>query len=103
MINQLQTKFPEPISRSRRIAVWRDRQGMLHRAVGSEVLPRIRLLWTACGKRDIPGNAAWLQNPGDKIDCPDCASVSECNDCGALVDGDGYSIDEHCCFFCKAD
>lgn len=26
-----------------------------------------------------------------------------CPDCNAVVNGDGYSIDERCCFHCKAD
>lgn len=27
----------------------------------------------------------------------------QCPNCGAWVDEDGYSIDERCCFYCRAD
>ncbi len=54
-------------------AVWCDKAGVLHRAVGAEIHRDIpRLLWTACGKKDVPANAAWLQRAEDNIDCPDC-------------------------------
>lgn len=102
-MGKLQTTFEHPKTRDRHVAVWRDKSGTLHRAVGNEVHRGIRLLWTACGKRDVPANAAWLRTSEDEINCPDCAAVSECSNCSALVDGDGYSIDQRCCFYCKAD
>lgn len=30
-------------------------------------------------------------------------AIEHCADCGAIVDGQGYSIDQRCCFYCKAD
>lgn len=36
--------------------------------------------------------------------CPMCEDEPKrCFPCGALVDDDGYSIDERACHYCKAD
>lgn len=77
-MSDVQTKFPDS-SGNDRIAVWRSKNGTLHRAVGADAgLPceRIRLLWTACGKHDVPANAAWLQTIEDEIDCQGCIEVN---------------------------
>ena len=57
-------------------AVWKDEDGIMHWAVGDidTVHQGIRLLWTHCGKRDIPANKAWYKNPEDKVDCSECLS-----------------------------
>ena len=70
-------RFPDPVTGDKRVAVWRDKSGVLHRAVGAEVHQDIRLMWTACEKMDIPANGAWLQIVGDHITCPDCAESKD--------------------------
>ncbi len=75
MTDEIQTLFPDPIDGSPREAVWRDKGGILHRAIGAEVHPGTRLMWTACGKYDIPANQAWLAVWGDKgPTCAECKS-----------------------------
>lgn len=78
------TRFKDPTTGNKCPAVWKDAAGIVHRAVGSYILPYIRLLWTACGKKDIPADSAWLQNSGDDITCPDCQSIAKCPRCGEL-------------------
>lgn len=68
----LQVYFRDPKTGDPRPAVWRDKQGIMHRAIGDEVHRGVRLLWTACQQKDVPANAAWLQNPGDQITCEGC-------------------------------
>lgn len=86
------TKFRSASAPSwgRQPAVWRDRNGALHRAVGADVHDGIRLLWTACGRMDIPANAAWLQRDEDEITCAECRH-EECDEHGsrAVKGGDG--------------
>ena len=53
-------------------AVWTDRAGVMHLVEGDWIHPGIRLLWTLCGKKDIPANAAWQQRREDVVTCPDC-------------------------------
>ena len=55
-------------------AIWQDAKGVTHRAVGAEVHKGIRLMWTACGKADIPADAAWLERPEDIVTCHVCAN-----------------------------
>ena len=76
MTSDLQTVFENPQTRDMQPAVWRDKAGMLHRAVGANVVRGIRLLWTACEKKDIPANAAWLQAQGDNVTCAECLAAS---------------------------
>lgn len=65
--------FSDPKTGHKRPAVWRDRMGVMHRAVGSYVHSDVpRLLWTICGKKDVPANAAWLQNSEDRVTCQGC-------------------------------
>lgn len=66
----VQILFEEPVSRVMRPAIWRDKKGCVHRAIGDEVLPGIRRLWTACGQKDVPAGAAWLQDMD--VTCPAC-------------------------------
>ena len=61
-------------SNGRGTAVWIDKNGVMHRAVGADVHPNIRLLWTACEQQDIPANSAWIQRPEDKVTCYECRS-----------------------------
>jgi hypothetical protein len=37
--------------------------------------PGTFLLWTRCGKHDVPANAAWEKRAEDKIECAECATV----------------------------
>ena len=64
--------FPDSVTGVKYPAVWRDKKGVLHRAVGAWVHREIRLMWTACGKKDIPANCAWLQTAGDEVTCEAC-------------------------------
>ena len=55
-------------------AVWTDKSGITHRAVGATIHPGIRLMWTVCEQSDIPANGAWMERAGeDCINCPACA------------------------------
>ena len=69
--------FPDPKTGRDRPAVWRDKNDTMHRAVGSEVHRGIRLMWTACQKKDIPANKAWLQNQGDAVTCEECKQADK--------------------------
>ena len=53
-------------------AYWVDPAGITHWAVGSDVARGVRLLWTACGDRDIPANAARYRGPLTVVDCEAC-------------------------------
>ena len=56
-----------------------------------------------CRDEAEPGRIE-TDNNGPIVDCPLCADETErCSDCGAKVDGDGISIDDRCCFYCKGD
>ena len=64
------------------VAVWRDgRLDCIHWAVGDQMVPRdsgTMLMWTACGKFDIPANAAlrgkkWTD--GRSVDCELCKTI----------------------------
>lgn len=72
-MSDIETMFPDKFH-NLRPAVWRDRTDILHRAVGAKIssFEFLRLMWTACGKKDIPANGAWLQNHGDYITCTEC-------------------------------
>ncbi|HDZ38390.1 MAG TPA: hypothetical protein ENH62_08915 [Marinobacter sp.] len=72
----VETTFSEPETGNLRPAVWRGKSGKLHRAVGAEVHRGIRLMWTACGRSDIPADSAWLQNPDDTVTCQDCKDAT---------------------------
>lgn len=57
-----------------------DRQGRPykwngHYCEGSEVHRGIFLLWTRCGKHDVPGNAAHTGGD-DLIDCEPCLAIA---------------------------
>ena len=72
----IDVNFPDPKTGHKRPAVWRDRAGVMHRAVGSYVHRDVpRLLWTLCGQKDVPANAAWLQNSEDRVTCKKCLKV----------------------------
>lgn len=62
-------------NRNKRPAYWRDKDDVMHRAVGAQMVSWDRgtfIMWTACGKKDIPGGKAWLQNGGDDVSCEEC-------------------------------
>ena len=73
-MSDVQTRFSDGTG-NKRPAVWKDRKGTVHVAVGAEIHRGIRLMWTACGKKDIPANSAWLMGAGDAVTCPDCEKV----------------------------
>lgn len=75
-MSDLQTTFETPGGRTMTPAVWQDGKGVMHRAVGAEVHRGIRLLWTACGQSDVPGNQAWIVRPDDRITCAECRKVA---------------------------
>lgn len=75
MTRDFEILFEEPISLGKRVAVWRDKSSIMHRAVGAYVIngfEKVFLVWTACQKKDIPANAAWLQDVGDHVTCEEC-------------------------------
>ncbi len=86
-MTDVETRFSDPKTGDRRLAVWRDKAGVMHRAVGAYVHRDIRLLWTACEKKDIPANGAWLQNPGDNVTCLKCVGdkYKRCKGMGLLT------------------
>jgi hypothetical protein len=55
--------------------VWRDAGGRLHRCVGADIHPGIRLVWTACEKHDVPANGSWLLRAEDRVGCPRCLAA----------------------------
>lgn len=55
--------------------VWMDRLGILHKAVGEYAHPNIFLMWTACGKHDIPANKSWMKRDQDTVNCSLCANA----------------------------
>ena len=58
-------------------AVWKDKNGVTHQAKGDQMIPSDRgtfIMWTVCGKKDIPANAAHLGSL-DSVDCPECRGV----------------------------
>ena len=72
MIRVLEITFADPTTGAQQPAVWRDKLLVVHRVVGADVQDGIRLLWTACEKKDVPANAAWLQRVGDYVTCAGC-------------------------------
>ncbi len=77
-MNDLETKFMGFDDSVKRLAVWCDRHGVIHQAVGAVVHRDIpRLMWTACGKMDIPANAAWLQRREDDVTCMPCKRLQK--------------------------
>lgn len=57
--------------------VWSFRGGDLHLCEGAATHPGITLLWTRCGKHDIPAGAAWLQRRDDVLTCEACCDVED--------------------------
>lgn len=55
-------------------AIWTDKNGLIHRAVGSEVRKGIRLLWAACGTMDIPANKA-VFGCESEVTCSACVNA----------------------------
>ena len=52
---------------------WTDKNGVTHACEGDyihrEPLP---LIWTKCGKHDVPANCGYLADMNDKVTCEDC-------------------------------
>lgn len=90
--------FPEPKTGIKRPAVWRDRAGVLHRAIGAQMIPRNHdtfIMWTACQKKDVPAGQAWLQNVGDHVTCEGCRqaeAVFEEDERGARVANGRFGV-----------
>lgn len=55
--------------------VWRDQDGVMHACEGAWLHRGIRLMWTRCGKRDVPAMAAWHPQAGDEVTCPECRAA----------------------------
>lgn len=55
-----------------RSVVWRDGDGVLHNCEGADVHQGVRLIWTRCGKRDVPADVAFHPEVDDCVTCPDC-------------------------------
>lgn len=56
------------------LAVWKDKNDIIHWAVGDRMVPQDRgtfILWTDCGKHDVPANSAWYYT-GETITCEEC-------------------------------
>ena len=74
--NDVQTRFTNlktwPPNGALYPAVWRDKTNVLHWAVGAKIHRDTRIMWTWCGEKDIPANAAWLQRTEDKVTCKGC-------------------------------
>lgn len=78
-MSDLETMFPDPKTGAKRAAIWRDKAGLTHRAVGAQQIASNRntfIMWTACGKKDVPGGKSWLQNVGDDVNCDACLEAS---------------------------
>lgn len=74
-MSDCQTVFPHPKTGDKLPAVWRDKNDVLHRAVGDQMIPTDRgtfIMWTACGWHDVPANGAWLQTSEDIVSCDGC-------------------------------
>lgn len=50
-----------------------ERKGVMHACEGSEVHRGVTLIWTRCGKHDVPANAAWTGH--DDITCDACKEI----------------------------
>ena len=55
---------------------WTDKNGITHACEGDyihrEPLP---LIWTKCGKHDVPANGGYLPATEDKVTCADCLKI----------------------------
>lgn len=72
-----QELFSDPKTGEKCPAVWTDKEGVTHRAVGEQMIPHDRdtfIMWTACGKKDVPANGSWMQRPKDKVTCAECGA-----------------------------
>lgn len=47
-----------------------ERQGVMHACEGADVHRGVRLIWTICGKHDVPANGAFLSH--EKVTCQAC-------------------------------
>ena len=67
--------FPHPKTGEKHRAVWRDKKGVLHYAVGAQMIsanPDTFIMWAACKGKDVPANQAWLQMTSDVVTCEGC-------------------------------
>lgn len=64
--------------------VWSFRDGDLHLCEGADIHPGIRLLWTRCGKHDIPAGAAWLKRRDDVVTCLGCCEAEDAGKPGGM-------------------
>lgn len=53
---------------------WASLSGHVHAVEGSEVHRGIQLLWTQCGRHDVPGGKAWFG--ADTVTCPHCLGIA---------------------------
>lgn len=69
-----QDLFNHPLKRTKVIAIWEDRNGIAHQAVGAHIIPQNQdtfIMWTACGTYDIPATEAVLGSVNE-ITCVSC-------------------------------
>lgn len=58
--------------------VWEHR-GVLHLCEGSRLVPHDRetfVLWTRCGRHDVPANAASEKLPNERVTCAACLDIA---------------------------
>ena len=62
-------------------ACWTDKRDVTHWAVGDVMVsqhPReTMLVWTACGKHDVPANGAFYHEQDVTVDCPLCLDMEK--------------------------
>jgi hypothetical protein len=54
---------------------WQDKTGVMHAAEGAELAPpdhRTFVLWTACGKHDVPAGKGFASY--ERVTCAQCAA-----------------------------
>lgn len=55
---------------------WQDKNGVMHAAEGEQLAPpdhRTFVLWTVCGKHDIPAGRGFASY--ETVTCPCCAAA----------------------------
>lgn len=68
--------FPTVTRINGRKILWTDDFGATHSCQRAEVEPGLFLIWTDCQK-DVPANAAHLEERGELVTCSECLSSRE--------------------------
>lgn len=56
--------------------IYESKDGIIHIADGSELVRRTFVLWTLCGKMDIPANKGFI-GQHISVTCPECLQEME--------------------------